>query len=334
MFLVFRGIKMKYTFSFYTDEDFEAVEALVLNAYKWEYPIWGLSRHEFTRGFHLAFTGNYHGWEHTVGVYKEYGKVVACVINEGSYDGEAFFLFDSKERAEDRVLLKEMIKHAKTYAVGSAENRRTKYVTIYVPEWNNVLKEMVEQCGFREEEWREAIYILPFDKDNFEVKLPEGYSFADGNKTPDFYLSNTHRLSFGYGGHDYGTEHGYEAFHDLRQMKHYKKDLDVCVLDEQNRPVAMAMIWYDENMPYCELEPLGVVWWERRKGIATALLHELCNRVKSRFPRCSGMTCYNQPFYESLGREKKAEVLRYKWQLEVFISWEKESYDKDYAKEV
>ena len=40
----------------------------------------------------------------------------------------------------------------------------------------------------------------------------------------------------------------------------------------------MAIIWYDESMPYCELEPLGVVRWERRKGIAAAILHEAANR--------------------------------------------------------
>lgn len=57
----------------------------------------------------------------------------------------------------------------------------------------------------------------------------------------------------------------------------------------------MAIIWYDEAMPYCELEPLGAVWWEKRKGIATAILHEAANRVQLMFPECSGMLGGNQP---------------------------------------
>ena len=56
-------------------------------------------------------------------------------------------------------------------------------------------------------------------------------------------------------------------------------------------------------MPYCELEPLGVVWWERRKGIATALLYELANRVKREFPQCKGMLGGDQTFYSAIGYE-------------------------------
>jgi predicted N-acetyltransferase YhbS len=92
-------------------------------------------------------------------------------------------------------------------------------------------------------------------------------------------------------------------------MKHYRRDLDLCVLDEHKRPVAMAIIWYDEAMPYCELEPLGVVWWERRKGIATAILHEAANRVKNMFQNCGGMLGGNQEFYRRIGYEKKAYFL-------------------------
>lgn|GEM_PF-1252169 len=52
------------------------------------------------------------------------------------------------------------------------------------------------------------------------------------------------------------------------------------------------------------------------------------------FPNCNGMLGGNQEFYRRIGYEKKAYIPKYHWGLEVFISWEKESYDKDYAKEV
>ena len=325
---------MQYKFSFYKDTDFNAISQLVLNAYQWEYPIWGLSRHEFIKGLNPTFTGHYHGQENTVGIYRANNQIVACVINEGIYDGEVFFLFDTKERGQAQELLKDMIKFARTYAAGIKDDGRTKSVTIHVPKWNTVLANLLQKSGFTEENWRQPFNVLPFTDEEFVVKLPEGYTFADGHTTPDFYLSNTHRLSFGYGATDYACEHGEQAFHELRQMHHYRKDLDLCVLDPEKRPVAMAIIWYDESMSYCELEPLAVVWWERRKGIATALLHELANRVKKLFPSCVGMLGSDQPFYSSIGYEKKDEVLRYHWELEVFISWEKESIDKYYAKEI
>jgi predicted N-acetyltransferase YhbS len=85
------------------------------------------------------------------------------------------------------------------------------------------------------------------------------------------------------------AETGEQGFHDLRQMKHYRPELDLCMLDPDGKPVGMAIIWYDEQMPYAELEPLGVVWWERRKGIASALIHEAANRVR-KLGNCSGMT--------------------------------------------
>jgi predicted N-acetyltransferase YhbS len=326
--------EMKYTFRFYKDEDFDAIEELILASYQWEYPVWGLARHEFARGLHPAFTGYRNAWNHTVGVYKEGDKVVACVINEGNYSGEVFFLFDSKERAEDKELLQDMIKFAKTYGAEVKEDRRTRFVDLYVPSWNTTLQDMVLQAGFQKKDWAEELYILPFSEAPFDVKLPDGYTFADSDNVPDFYLSNIHRQSFGYGGESYACDHGEEAFHDLRRMKHYNKRLERCVLDPQNIPVAMAILWYDERMPYCELEPLAVVWWERRKGIATAVLHEAANRVKQLYPKCKGMLGGNQTFYHKIGYEKKATIPLYHWELEVIISWEKESYDKNYAKEV
>lgn len=325
---------MRYEFSFFQDEDFDEVEQLVLASYQWEYPVWGLARYEFSRGLHPAFLGQYHAWQRTVGVYRNNEKIVACVINEGNYNGEAFFLFDSKERGEDVDLLKEMIKFAKTHVSCVQEDRRTISLKLYVPTWYTTLKELVLQSGFHEMEWKEELYILPFDNKTFDVKLPEGYSFADGNTVPDFYLSNTHRFSFIYGDDIHACEHGEQAFQDVRKMKHYRKELDLCVLDDNKRPVAMAIIWYDESMPYCELEPLGVVWWERRKGIATAILHEAANRVQSIFPQCKGMLGGNQPFYEKIGYEKKAYIPVYNWEIKVYPSWEKESIDLDYAKEV
>lgn len=325
---------MNYEFSFYKDEDYEEMVQLALASYQWEYPACGLNRLEFAKGLHPEFTGQYHSWRHTVGIYRKDGKMVACVWNEGNYDGEVFFLFDSKKHGEDRELLKEMIKFAKTYAAGIKEDRRTWYVNLFVPEWNAVLKEMILKEGFYKGEWGAEVYILPFGEQKFDVKLPEGYTIVDGNTTPDFYLSNVHRFSFAYGRDDHACEHGEQAFHDLRKMKYYRKDLDLCVLDEQKRPVAMANIWYDEKMPYCELEPLGVVWWERRRGIATAILHEAANRAREIFPKCTGMLGGDQAFYNSIGYEKKAEIPIYHWELEVFISWEKESFDKNYVKEV
>lgn len=164
--------------------------------------------------------------------------------------------------------------------------------------------------------------------------LPEGYGFTDGDTTPPFHLSNIHRHSFAYGSDSHACDNGAEAFGDLRSMKHYRKDLELCVLDPRGLPVAMAIIWHDEAMPYCELEPMAVVWWERRKGIGRALIHELSNRVKKWFPDCKGMLGGDQRFYSRNGFEKKSETIKFHWELDVIISWETESFNKDYGHEL
>ena len=325
---------MRYQCSFYTDEDDDAIEGMILNSYRWEYPIWGLSRHEFSKGLHPSFTGNRNAWKHTVSVFREDGCIVSCVINEGNYDGEAFFLFATQQYGQDRELLQAMIRFAKTYAAGIKENRRTRFVSIPVAKWNEKLAGMLLESGFTKEEREDIFLILPFGKQPFEVKLPDGYVIADGHSTPDFHLSNVHRHAFAYGKGDYACDNGSEAFRELRTMKHYRKELELCVLDPQKMPVAFANIWYDEKMPYCELEPLAVVWWERRKGIGRAILHEAANRVMKSFPNCTGMLGGDQTFYSRIGYEKKSETVRFHWELDVIISWESESFDKDYAREV
>lgn len=325
---------MAYACAFYQDSDFDAIENMVLASYRWEHPVWNLSRHEFCRGLHPAFTGYCNAWRHTVGVFSENGIPVACVINEGTYNGEQFLLFDSQQRATDKALLAEMAKFAKTYGARIHENRRTRSATIPVPAWNTALADVLASYGFSREEGTDKHLILPFPDKPFEVCLPQGYTFADGSQTPAFFLSNVHRHAFAYDADGAPCEHGAEAFRDLRAMKHYRSDLELCVLDPKGLPVAMAIIWHDPRMPYCELEPLAVVWWERRKGLGTTLLHELSNRVMRLDPACTGMLGGDQSFYSRIGYELKSETPRYHWETDVIISWEKESFDQDFTKQM
>lgn len=322
---------MNYVFSYYRENDFDEIEELILASYKWEYPIWSISRHEFSLSIEPEFAGIKRGWERSTGVYrcKENNKLAACVISEGNAGGDAFFLFDAEERARDSSLIKEMLKFAKTGVSSVKENGSTRFVNLWTS--NKYAAEAAEASGFICGSAKEAVNILPFNTP-FHVQLPQGYSFADGETTPDFYLSNTHMYSFNYSLDR--IKNSEKAFHNLRKMKHYNKKLDLCVLDENKRPVAMAVIWYDERMPYCELEPLGVAWWERRKGLATTILHEASNRVMEMYPNCKGMRGGDQPFYTAVGYEKKAEVPMYQWETDIYASWDPKSARRDYSKDI
>ena len=325
---------MKYDFKFYENELYPELIRIVKNSYEWEYTPVGISRIEFSDSLNKIFCDSATSWEKTVGCYLDDNKLVACVWNEGCYDGTTFFLFDSKERAGEEDLLADMIKFAKTYGVGYKNDGKTRFINLFIPSWNKKLMLVAEKYGLIKGEWNEKINIFPFKEKQYDVKLPEGYSIIDGNVSTDVQLANVHRHSFGYGINDRATEYGHKAFFSVRQKKYYNKKLDLCVLDDKKRPVAMAIIWYDEVMPYCELEPLGVCWWERRKGIGSAILYEAMNRVINMYPKCKGMLGGDQQFYKSMGFEMKAQATAYYWETEVFSSWEKESLYKDYGKEV
>lgn len=324
---------MKYEFTFYKTTDYEELIKMAIASYNWSVPTVGVSRIEFAMGFHPAFTGNKHAWEHTTGVYRLEDKVVAAVWNEGTYSGDVYFLFDNRERAEDIELLADMIKFSKTFAAGLKEDGRTRTLNLFVPEWHDTLKKVALEHGFCAGDWAERTYILPISKK--EVCLPEGYTIIEGKDIPDLYLANVHRMAFSYGSQkdSISTEHGWEAFRELRTQKHCEEYLTLCVLDREKRPVGMTIIWYDEKMQYCEMEPLAVVWWERRKGIATALISEAMNRIQNRYPECQGITGGDQEFYKRMGFEKRGSSTSYGWEAEIFISWEKESLEHNYEKE-
>lgn len=249
---------MTYTFRFFTEQDFYLIEKLVLRAYQWEVPLYGLSRHEFSKGLHPAFVECANSWRHTVGIFEESEEIVSCAISEGNYEGDAFFVFDSRDRAQDRELLARMFAHAETHLSTWDSETRERSLYLRIPKWNEVMQDMAKSRGYSTEEKTEKVYILPFPDEPFAVRIPEGYRLVDGRTTPDFYLSNVHMFSFLYG--KPVAETGEQGFHELRQMKHYRPELDLCVLDPDGKPVGMAIVWYDGSMPYAELEPLGVVW--------------------------------------------------------------------------
>lgn len=326
---------MKYEFHFYEKELYSDLIRLAMRSYEWEVPAVGLSRIEFCNSLDKVFLDTHTAWEKTVGCYFENSKMVASVWNDASYNGDIFFLFDSKERAQEEELLLDMIKFAKTYGVGyEKENCRIRFVNLHVPKWNDTLIRVLEEHGFRKSDWIECLNMFDFNEKQYEVNLPEGYCIIDGRTSTTIQVANVHRHSFGYGAWDRATEHGHEAFGAVRSARYYDPEFELCVLDPEKRPVAIANIWYDENMPYCELEPLAVCWWERRRGIGTAILHEAMNRVMAKYPKCKGMLGGDQPFYKSIGYKTKAEVLTYHWEKEVFISWEAESFYMNYRKEV
>lgn len=314
---------MSYKFAFYTNDYFDKIQQMILDSYQWDFPVFGISRMEFAAYLHPYFIGMNSVWERTCGVWFDENKIIACAINEANDEGDAFFIFDNRKRAEDSLLIEEMIFFAKTTMSTVSDDGITRSVTLHIPQWNSTLKNIAKKSGFINNNWDDKLLILPFGDKDFQVKLPDGYVFVTGDEVPPFYAANVHMAAFNYS--IKSVKDGEKAFTDLRNAPHYNPKLSLYILDSQKRPVAFANIWYCEKMPYCELEPLRVAWWERRKGLATAILYEAVNRVKKLFPQCKGMTGGDQIFYEKIGFVEKARCEQYKWQTEIYPSWDKRS---------
>ena len=305
---------LSISFRYYIDEDFLKLEELILASYAWGNPPWGLSHHEFSRGVHSAWANVKDNWRHTLGIWEEDGNIISAVICEGVWNADGFFIFDSLERQRDRGLLERMFHHAETHLSCFAREtkdyeNKTRYLHIEIPPEYDSVKKMMKERGYVLSQNVSRSLILPLSGNKFDVVLPVGYTIADGNQTPDFFLSNTHMFSFNYTLPT--AETGEIGFHDLRKMPGYKPELDLCVLDKEGKPVGIAIIWYNEKMPYCELEPLGVAWWCRRKGIARALIYEAANRIMKMAPQCRGMLGGDQSFYWDL--DFKVETINEIW---------------------
>lgn len=324
----------KYSIDFYKKSDYQEIKRLISESYKWESPVVGVARLLFCASITTEFNDYENAWLHTVGVVRENDKVVACVWNEGEYDGCEFFLYDTKVRSEDEELMALMMNFAKTYGAGLKEDGRTRYTNLFIQPWNKKLINYATTHGFHETDWIDGCYVLPFSKGPFKVELPDGYEIMDGSSTPDFYLSNVHMFSFNYGKGDNATDKGVNGFRRLRKDDDYRAELELCIVDANKLPVAIAMVWYCEGMRYCEFEPVAVAWWARRKGLATAIIHEAANRAMAMFPDCEGIRGGDQEFYKKIGFEKQGESIAYTWEKEIFISWDPRSKGEDYSKEL
>lgn len=54
-----------------------------------------------------------------------------------------------------------MVKFAKTNSAGLKDDRRTRWVNLFIPAWNDTLKEYALNHGFSKTDYEQGNYILP-----------------------------------------------------------------------------------------------------------------------------------------------------------------------------
>lgn len=325
---------MLYNVRRYKKEDYESVISLIIKQYKELYPVYCYSRIIFCNHINLNFNNVSYCFENSCYLFFENNTLVACLFNEGSYDGSSFFVFDSIERSKDLELVDMMITLSKTYGSNVCDDNQTRYSNVYVDDSLTHIVDRLHERGYVDESYSDRCLILPFNR-CFDVKLPKGYYFKNVEEINSFDLAIIHRLSFNYkytnGFTDYNSV---KAFNDLINDDKCDKDLIVVVYDELDQPVGFAIGWVKDGMKYAEMEPLAVTWWNRRKGIATSIIHELANRIMKKNTNLIGLRGGDQEFYYRIGFVEKAKATTRVWKDKVIISWEKESINKDYSKNI
>ena len=64
-----------------------------------------------------------------------------------------------------------MIKFAKTYGAGYKKDGRTRFVNLFIPEWNKTLSRVAQEHGLKKGDWIEKLNIFPFKENKNQLLI-------------------------------------------------------------------------------------------------------------------------------------------------------------------
>lgn len=301
---------MKPTFSFYTAADFERVYQFLSERDKLLLP-YDRVRFQFAYALHPDFTGIAGGFEQTCGIWRDEGGIVALVMTEGGTQWkETFYVFRSMQD-QTPELMERMCRFAERFTSEFDEDRKHSRYRLAVPEEDELMKTFVAARGYQMTEQYERRMIKEYPRESEPVILPEGFTIRDARSFPPLCSALAHRTSFCYNFDGNGKEHG---FAKIRTMPDYKPELDLVVFDPEGQPAGLVNFWVESHSDIAQLEPLGVVWWCRRLGLAQALVTEGINR--SRKYGCTQVIGGDQPFYWEMNFRSKKTFCFWEWSSE------------------
>lgn len=301
---------MKPQFSFYTPGDFGRVLAF-LHAIPEPHPTYQACRFQFCMAYHVQALRLKGGFEQTCGIWEDGDGIAALVMTEGgTHWGDTFFIFRSDaDKTSD--LLRRMCEFAERFTSKVAGDRKSNAFRLCISEQDDVLKGFAAERGYQKTEAYERAMILSYTDDLQPIALPEGFTIRDARSFAPQMSALAHQHSFRYS-QDFGDDDGVErAFAAIRAMPDYRPELDLVLFDPEGQPAGLANFWIDQGTQTAHLEPLGVVWWHRRMGLARALILEGVHRTRKL--GCIQMAGGDQPFYWDLGFQEKAKSHFWAW---------------------
>ncbi|MFA6134761.1 MAG: GNAT family N-acetyltransferase [Phycisphaerae bacterium] len=141
---------------------------------------------------------------------------------------------------------------------------------------------MLERRGFQSTGQGYARFLRDLTAAMQESPLPAGYRMKSVEGIQDFLgLSET-------GSQIYGRSALLaDRYERMLASGQFVVGQDIVVLDSQDHVAAACIWWYDEVNQVGEFEPIGCHPAHRRKGLASALIAEGCQRIRSRGGKCA-----------------------------------------------
>jgi ribosomal protein S18 acetylase RimI-like enzyme len=148
--------------------------------------------------------------------------------------------------------------------------------TDWVFEDDDATARLLETLGFARNGEQVEDYMIRELAGVPDSTLPDGFRFSAMNSEALLpSRSEAHRLAFSPGSRMNNAR--YAAF---RSAPDYRPELDVIILDHEQRVAAFAMCWVDRQNRIAEFEPVGVHPDFQRQGLGHAVLYEGMRRMR------------------------------------------------------
>lgn len=276
------------------DSEFEKVKSFLTELQYFENHDnnWDPSRFDWWRySYHhdkaeAFFIKNAHYWT------LQDGEVVALAISEYG-ENDLFMIVHPKHKA----LYESVIDWAiNTFGEGKSEIRSSIFL-------NDTYKiSQLEARGFVKDKHENNVRTYDLDEYDFSYDLTDGYRLVTFSEYMD-YEEKSKLICSAFS----KPKHPIERIKSFMKTPGYMSDLDLIVINGDNKPVAYCTAWieqYDGKLGY--IEPMGTHADFRRMGFGTALAKEGFSRLHDKGVRLATIASNAEPdisnlLYDSLG---------------------------------
>ena len=228
-------------------------------------------------------------------IWEKEGKIFAVVNTEGENRGEVFFQLRTFDLEE--ILLEEMFEFTESNLMIEKEGKQI--VLLSINEHAAKIIKIAEKRGYVKENWSEITCKKNIGKKN-EIALPEGYQIKTATETTPEARAICHAYAFGYIDRKDVVNRSIEAQKEMMNMRDYRPELDIQVVDKNGKVVAFANMWYDSDNKIGIVEPVGTHPDHRKLGLAKAAIYHGENLI-SEMGASHVYVGSAQQFYKSIG---------------------------------